>query len=61
MSNDSIYAPEILKDLLEYVWISWRNKELNDVQVKQELKELEHWLNKITKSKPKSDFWRGYF
>lgn len=61
MNNDSIYPPEITQDLFEHLWKQWRNGDINDTQASAELHELESWLNTITKSKPKTDFWRKYF
>lgn len=61
LRNDSIYPPEIFQRLIEYAWLAWRGGELTDESVQEELQALADWLNEITKSKPSSDFWRGYF
>jgi hypothetical protein len=61
LQNDSIYPPAIFQDLVEHLWKSWRNGELNSEQVNVELQELVSWLNEITKTKPRTDFWRTYF
>ena len=59
--NDSITPPHNVQDLFEYAWMRWRDGQLNDAQVSDELHELETWLNTITKAKPRTDFWSGYF
>ena len=61
MNNDSIYPPEITQDLFEHAWKEWRDGTINDQEVEQELKEVATWINEVTKSKPKSDFWNKYF
>lgn len=59
--NDSIYPPVAFDGCLEYAWKAWRNGDLTGEAVAQELKALAEWLNLITKSKPRSSFWSGYF
>lgn len=61
LKNDSIYGPEILDRLLEYLWTSWRNNELNDEQASAELDYLIEWINAMTETKPKTPFWNHYF
>ena len=61
LRNDSIYPPTILPDLLEHLWISWRNGEINESDAQTELDAMINWLNTITKAKPETDFWRKYF
>ena len=61
LRNDSIYPPSIFQDLVEHAWKEWRVGELDDAEVNAELQELASWLNKITLSKPDTDFWKGYF
>lgn len=61
LRNDSIYAPAILPSLLEHLWISWRNGELNDAQAQTELDAVIAWLNALTRAKPQTEFWRKYF
>lgn len=61
LRNDSIYPPSILPRMLEHLWISWRNGELNDSDAQMELDAVTEWLNTITESKPKTDFWGKYF
>ncbi len=61
LANDSIVAPVNLIGLLQYAWTSWRDGELSDEQVKEELELVADWINTITKSRPQSDFWSAYF
>jgi hypothetical protein len=61
LSNDMIYAPKILPDLLEYAWRKWREGQLDNAGVAAELQALADWQNQITGHKPKSDFWNTYF
>ena len=61
LTNDSIYPPAILRDLIEHLWKSWRNGELRAVDVNTELQEVISWLNTVTAAKPKTDFWKKYF
>lgn len=61
MSNDSIYAPAVTQNLFEYVWREWRGGGLSDSEADTALQEVADWLNTITRAKPQSEFWRGYF
>ena len=61
LRNDSIYPPAILPDMLVHLWKAWRHNELNDAQAQSELDAVTEWLNKLTKDKPKSKFWKAYF
>ncbi|WP_447079090.1 hypothetical protein [Shewanella algae] len=59
--NDSIYAPEAFVDGIVYAWKAWRNGDLSDENLNQEMQAWGEWLNTITRHKPRTDFWRGYF
>ena len=61
LRNDSIYPPGIFQDLIEHAWLSWRNGELDSAAVDEELQALAKWLNDITNSKPRSEYWNKYF
>jgi len=61
MMNDHIYPPAITQDLFERAWEAWRNDELNNQQVENELKAISTWINEVTNSKPKTEFWNRYF
>ncbi|MBI5404383.1 MAG: hypothetical protein HY959_13420 [Ignavibacteriae bacterium] len=57
LNNDSIYPPENFQRLIENAWEAWRDGELDNTELNEELKELEKWLNIISETKPKTDFW----
>lgn len=61
LRNDMIYPPSIFPALVEHLWKSWRNGEIDSSHVDSELQEIIVWLNKITEVKPKTDFWKRYF
>ncbi|WP_111636951.1 hypothetical protein [Marinomonas shanghaiensis] len=61
LSNDSITAPDNLKDVLEHAWEEWRNGNIKDPDLQNELEILAAWINAITQHKPKSQFWTNYF
>lgn len=61
LRNDSIHAPAVFPDLLEYLWRSWRNGEINDDDAQLELDAVIEWLNLLTRAKPRTEFWRRYF
>mmetsp|Transcript_29407 Transcript_29407/g.77078 ORF Transcript_29407/g.77078 Transcript_29407/m.77078 type:complete len:120 (+) Transcript_29407:108-467(+) len=61
MGNDNIYPPAVTARLFEYAWKAWRDGELNDQAVADELRMVADWINAGTKTKPRSDFWRKYF
>jgi hypothetical protein len=61
LQNDSIYPPAIFKDLIEHAWKAWRDGELDNAAVNDELQVLATWLNKITAAKPATEFWKKYF
>lgn len=61
MNNDSIYPPAVTRDLFEHAWLTWRNGELTDQEVEEELQLLAAWINEVTHAKPNSEFWGGYF
>ena len=61
LRNDSIHAPVVFTDLLERLWLSWRNGEINDEAAQMELDAVIEWLNVLTRAKPKTEFWRRYF
>lgn len=61
LRNDSIYPPTNFQDLVEHAWKAWRNEELEDAEVNDELQVLASWLNEITLAKPDTKFWQEYF
>lgn len=60
-TNDSIVGPAKIEEILEYVWCEWRDGNLSDDEVKNELYAIVDWINIITANKPKTDFWKKYF
>ena len=61
LENDSIYPPSIFVRALTFAWLAWRDSELNNEQAEAEVKVLSEWLNVISQSRPKTDFWRRKF
>lgn len=61
MNKDGIYPPCNFGELLIYAWISWRDGDLKKAEVERQIKSLFLWLNKISKNKPKTKFWKAYF
>ena len=57
MNHDGIYPPNKIQDLFERAWKAWRNGDLTEHQVDVELNLLANWVNEVTRSRPKSDFW----
>ncbi len=61
LENDSIYPPTVFVRALEISWIAWRDGRLDDEKLQQEVQQLCVWVNEVSLSKPKTDFWRGVF
>lgn len=61
LRNDSIYPPSIFQDLIEHLWICWRNGDIPADSVNTELQTVITWLNLITEAKPQTEFWSAYF
>jgi hypothetical protein len=61
LENDLIYPPTVFVRALVYAWQAWRNSELNDEQIQAEITMLCEWLNKVSESKPMTEFWRRKF
>ncbi len=61
MKNDSIYPPDGIEGLLEFLWRAWRDGQLDIDQVQSELIEFVNYVNASTNAKPQSEFWRGIF
>ena len=61
LKNDSIYPPTVFIRALEYAWMAWRDGTLDDQKVLQEVQQLCEWVNEVSRSKPKTDFWQKIF
>lgn len=61
LENDSIYPPSVFVMALVSAWKAWRDSELDDEQIQADIRELCEWLNKVTQSQPKTEFWRSIF
>lgn len=56
LSYDKIIYPENIRQLFEYLWISWKNDKIDNDQVEIELIALTKWLDSMTRTKPLLQF-----
>ena len=56
LENDQIYPPAVFQNLVEHAWKSWRNGELGNDEVRNELQALIEWLHKTTEKSQKQSF-----
>jgi hypothetical protein len=61
LQNDSIYPPTVFVWALEQAWKAWRDGRLDHQRVQDEVRHLCEWVNQVSRSKPKTDFWRSAF
>jgi hypothetical protein len=61
LENDHVYPPSVFISALERAWDAWGEGELDDEQVKEELRLLFDWVNHVTKGRPASPFWASTF
>ncbi len=61
MKNDSIYPPDGIEGLIEFLWRAWRDAQLDREQLQDELTAFVNYVNASTNAKPETDFWRGIF
>ena len=61
LKNDSIYPPDGLEGLIEFLWKEWRDGQLNDEQLQVELHALVEYINVSTKAHPRTEFWQKIF
>jgi hypothetical protein len=61
MSDDSIYAPEIVPEALEWVLGKWNRYEAKRETILDALGDLFAWIDHTARAKPSSDFWSEYF
>jgi hypothetical protein len=57
LKSDSICPPAGFAKMLVRVWLTWRDGDLEDTAVVEELNLLADWLNAMTRAKPRSEFW----
>lgn len=60
-AKDSIHPPAIFVRSLEMAWRAWRVGILDDEQVQYEIGLLFEWINLVSATRPKTDFWRRVF
>lgn len=58
LKRNSICAPAGFAKMLVRAWLAWRDGELEDATVVEELSLLANWLNAMTRAKPRSEFWQ---
>jgi hypothetical protein len=61
LENDKIYPPTVFVWALEYAWRAWRDGRLDDQQIQEEVQQLCEWVNQVSRTRPKTNFWRGAF
>lgn len=61
MKNDSIYPPDGIEGLIEYLWREWRDGRFNVEQLQSELTAFAEYINASTAAKPNTEFWRRTF
>lgn len=61
MSDDSIYAPEIVPEALEWVLGKWSGYEAERDTILAALSDLFAWIDHTARAKPSSEFWSEYF
>jgi hypothetical protein len=57
MSEDDIFAPERVQDLITSIWRGWRDGDLKEDEVDAALRELATWVDGITRTVPRGDLW----
>jgi hypothetical protein len=60
-ANDSIHAPAIVPDALEWAWQRWRDEEVNDDDFDEGMRHLFEWIDLCARNKPASELWRTIF
>ncbi len=54
MKNDSIYPPDGIEGLIEFLWRAWRDAQLDREQLQDELTAFVNYINASTNPKPNS-------
>ena len=61
MSNDHIYPPCDIKDMLKCLWREWREGRIESDDLQPELDALAGYINDTTKARPKTPFLAKHF
>ena len=61
LQEDLIQPPVIFARALEAAWRAWRIGLLEDEEVQYQMSELFEWVNIVSASRPRTDFWRKLF
>ncbi|NBO94002.1 MAG: hypothetical protein EBV06_17100 [Planctomycetia bacterium] len=61
LANDSIYAPAVVPEALEWALGKWCRHEADRVEISAAIEELFSWVSFTARQKPASDFWKEYF
>ena len=61
LSNDGIFPPVKFPERLQYVYRDYLFENLSRFDIEPILAELSVWINAVTESRPKLDFWEGLF
>ena len=61
LANDSIYAPAVVPEALEWVLGKWHNREASRDELSMAIQELFSWISFTGRQKPASQFWKEYF
>jgi hypothetical protein len=61
MSDDSIYAPAVVPEALEWLLGQWGLRAVEREPAMEALRDLFDWIDRTARGKPTSPFWRQYF
>ena len=61
LETDAIFPPIGFIQGLESSWMAWRDGTLDDQKVRQEILRLCEWVNRVSRSKPKTEIFRKIF
>ena len=60
-ANDSIYAPAVVPEALEWALGKWSQHEADRSEISTAIEELFSWVSFTARRKPASEFWKEYF
>lgn len=58
--NDMINVPEVLPRFLRYLCAEYKEGEINEEQIQEELDALAEWINAVTRFRPTSSKFKSY-